>query len=76
MSDEKATIVAELIVGFIGLVIIYLIGMAWSWYFLREGTSTLGWIAYFGGGSFLFIKMINKTFDWFKKLFFLIKLKA
>ena len=73
VSEEKATLISELIVGFIGLVLLYLVGALWSWFFLREGTSLLGWIIYFVGGLYLLYKTLNKTFSWFKKLFLLIK---
>lgn len=73
MSEEKARIIAELIVGFIGLLLLYLIGVLWSWYFLREGTSLVGWIIYFSVGFYLLFKMLDKTFKWFKKMLLLFK---
>jgi len=73
MSDEKASLISELAIRFVGLVLLYLVGMAWSWYFLREGTSTLGWIIYWVGACFLFWKVISKTVRWFKILFLLFK---
>jgi len=76
MSEEKARIISELIVGFIGLVLIYVIGMLWNWYFLREDTSPLGWIIYFCGGLYLLNKMLDKTFKWIKKLLLLFKKHA
>ena len=76
MSEEKARIISELIVGFIGLVLIYVIGMLWSWYFLREDTSPLGWIIYSCGGLYLLYKILDKTFKWFKKLLLLFKKHA
>ncbi len=76
VSEEKATLISELMVGFIGLVLLYLIGALWSWYFLREGTSPLGWIIYFVGGLYLLYKTIKKTFKWFGKVFLLFKKKT
>jgi hypothetical protein len=73
ISEEKARIIAELIVGFIGLLLFYLIGVLWSWYFLREGTSLVGWIIYLSGGFYLLFKMLDKTFKWFKKMLLLFK---
>jgi hypothetical protein len=73
LSEEKATLISELVVGFIGLLLLYLIGAFWSWFFLREGTSPLGWVIYFAGGLYLLYKTINKTFNWLKKLFLLFK---
>jgi hypothetical protein len=76
LSEGKATLIAELIVGFIGLVLLYLIGGLWSWFFLREGTLPLGWIIYFAGGLYLLHKASGKTFKWFKKLFLLFRKKV
>jgi len=73
MSDEKASLISELVIDLVVLVLLYLVGMVWSWYFLREGTSTLGWIIYWIGACFLFWKSITKTVRWFKKLFLLFK---
>lgn len=76
MSEGKARLISELIVGFIGLILLYSIGALWSWFFLREGTSTVGWIIYFVGGLYLLYKFIDKTVKWFKKLIILFKKQA
>ena len=73
MSEGKARLISELIVGFIGLILLYSIGALWSWFFLREGTSTVGWIIYFVGGLYLLYKFIDKTIKWFKKFILLLK---
>lgn len=73
ISDRKTTLIAELIVGFIGLVAIYLIGMFWNWLFLKEDTSLFGWIIYFLGATYLFIKWIGKIVRWIKKLILLVR---
>ena len=73
MSEGKARLISELIVGFIGLILLYSIGALWSWFFLREGTSIVGWVIYFVGGLYLLYKFIDKTIKWFKKFILLLK---
>jgi len=68
MREDKARTVAETFVGFLGLIVIFLFGMFWNWLFMREETGTLGWIIYFIGEAFLFVKFLDKLFKWFRRI--------
>ena len=74
MREDKARAVAETFTSFLGLIAIFLFSMFWNWLFMREGTGTLGWIIYFIGGAILFVKFLDKTFKWFRKLVETIKI--
>lgn len=64
---------SELIISFFILVLIYIVSVIWNSLFLKEGTTTFGYLVYFIGGIYLFIISINNLFSWIKKLILFIK---
>lgn len=73
LEKDKTQQWSELIVRFMGLVILYFIGVFWNGLFMREGTGTLGWIIYFIGGGILFVYFCKLTFNCFKRFIGLLK---
>lgn len=70
MKDPRRTQerVAEVIVHFFGLVILYFIGVWWNRLFLREGTSVFGFLVYFIGGAVLLTAFLRALWSWGKKV--------
>jgi hypothetical protein len=74
MTEEKATIFVETFINIIGLIILFIIGIAWNRWLLIEDMSLLRTVIYFIGSIFLFVKFMTGLFNLFKRIPITIKM--